>query len=216
MGRNSDGVAKIKARAKVPLKTILDERLVYALSHLVRGHAFSVLNERIASPKEVACEIGVEVSYVSYHFEQLERKGLIELVKTEPKRGAVEHFYRAKASLFFDDREWARLPAWLKESMDADLFQSILDDVIRAFKAGTFNRDDRHLSWTTFPLDKRGWSDLSAALAGTLERVRAIQAESAERLQRTGEEAMPTTVAIVGFELPPDPVAREVNAVAAG
>jgi predicted transcriptional regulator len=30
---------------------------------------------------------------VSYHVRQLENAGLIELVATEPRRGALEHYY---------------------------------------------------------------------------------------------------------------------------
>ena len=34
------------------------------------------------------------ISYVSYHLRALYKGGLIDLVRTEPRRGAVKHFYQ--------------------------------------------------------------------------------------------------------------------------
>jgi DNA-binding MarR family transcriptional regulator len=217
MGRDSDGAAKARARAKVPLREILDQRLIDALSHPVRGHALAVLNERVASPVEVAREIGVDVNYVSYHFDQLEKKGMIELVRLEPRRGVREHFYRAKETLLIESHECAQMPPSMKLAVSADLFRSIQDDAIRALQAGTFAaRDDVHVTWMPKHVDAKGFSDLNRLLTETLERALAIAAESAERLARTGEEAIPTTVAMLGFETPADHTAQEAIAAAAG
>jgi hypothetical protein len=211
MGRDSDRATKARARAKVPLKKIVDQRLIDGLSHPIRGHVLSVLNERIASPAEVAQEVGVDVNYINYHFEKLREIGFIELAWIEPKRGAKEHFYRAKTAFFIDDRECALLPASIRSAISADLFQSILDDVVRALKAGTFACDDVHVSWTTRRVDAKGFGDLNALLLETLERALAIAGESAERLANTCEEAIPTTIAMLGFETPADPVAPEAE-----
>lgn len=45
------------------------------------------------SPNELSKEFGEPLGNVSYHVAALAKKGLIELVKTEPRRGALEHFY---------------------------------------------------------------------------------------------------------------------------
>lgn len=44
------------------LKTFMDRRLIRALGHPVREHILAVLNERIASSKEIGDEIGADVS----------------------------------------------------------------------------------------------------------------------------------------------------------
>ena len=183
------------------LKRFMDPRLVFALSHAVRAHVLMVLNEEVSSPTAVGKGIGVSAAYINYHFEELEREGLIELVKVEPRRGAKEHFYRAKTTLFFDDREWERLPEAFKSGITGDMLRSIYDEVAEALEAGTFTaRDNMHLSWVSMPLDAKGFHDLGMLLLETLEKVKAVKAESAERLAATGEEAIPTTVAMLGFE----------------
>jgi hypothetical protein len=49
----------------------------------------------IASPNKLS-ELGDHpLGNVSYHVKELVKTGMVELVKTEPRRGAVEHFYRA-------------------------------------------------------------------------------------------------------------------------
>jgi DNA-binding transcriptional ArsR family regulator len=45
------------------------------------------------SPSAVANVFEAPLGTVSHHFRALADAGLIELVRTEPRRGAVEHFY---------------------------------------------------------------------------------------------------------------------------
>jgi DNA-binding transcriptional ArsR family regulator len=77
------------------LRQVLDLKLIKALAHAMRGHIVAVLNERVASPNDVAKELGMDVAYVSYHFRVLrDDYGLIEQVSTSDRRGFTEHFYR--------------------------------------------------------------------------------------------------------------------------
>jgi DNA-binding transcriptional ArsR family regulator len=52
------------------------------------------------SPNQMATRLNEPLGNVSYHTKVLLNKGMIELVGTEPRRGAVEHFYKATATLF--------------------------------------------------------------------------------------------------------------------
>jgi hypothetical protein len=60
------------------------------LEHLLLGEPGAV-----ASPNELSKELDAPLGNVSYHVGKLHEQGLLELVKTEPRRGAVEHFYGA-------------------------------------------------------------------------------------------------------------------------
>lgn len=87
---------KKKGKSRGPnakLKQIMDPVLAKALSHRLRGHVLATLGDRIASPKEMADEIEVDVRELNYHVTVLARAGLIKLVRTEKRRGAREHFY---------------------------------------------------------------------------------------------------------------------------
>lgn len=72
-------------------------KLAVAKTHPMQLWIMHVLQNElpIASPKKLEQLSGLPLGNISYHVKELEEKGLIELVKTEPRRGAVEHFYRA-------------------------------------------------------------------------------------------------------------------------
>jgi DNA-binding transcriptional ArsR family regulator len=73
----------------------LDPRLAKALSNEVRARALELLAERAQSPKTIAAELKLDLRGVAYHVRVLKKLGCIELVETLPRRGAVEHVYRA-------------------------------------------------------------------------------------------------------------------------
>jgi hypothetical protein len=50
------------------------------------------------SPLMLSNHLGVGLGNTSYHVTVLAKTGLLTLIKTEPRRGAVEHFYRLDAS----------------------------------------------------------------------------------------------------------------------
>ncbi len=184
-------------------RRLLDPLLIRALGHPVREHILAVLNERIASATEIGEELGAEVSAFYHHVEELERLGCIEKVKTRRRRGANEHFYRAKRALFFDDAAWSRLPATLKGDMTTSFLQDIFGDAVAALEAKTFDaRDDRHLSCSAGRFDATGWKAVAGLMNETLGRLTRIRSESARRLAASGEQGMPATVAIMAFESP--------------
>src|SRR3712207_2003998 len=78
-----------------PDKDVTDARLVKALAHPLRVRILGVLDERVASPSELAEELDAPLGNVSYHVRILASLGLIRLVKETPRRGSVEHHYEA-------------------------------------------------------------------------------------------------------------------------
>jgi DNA-binding MarR family transcriptional regulator len=71
------------------LKTFFDRRLIKALGHPVREHILAVLNERIASAREIGEELGADVSSFYHHIEELEKFECIERVATKQRREQV-------------------------------------------------------------------------------------------------------------------------------
>ncbi len=181
----------------------MDQRLVRALGHPVRVQALIILNERIASPNEISKELDQSVGHVSYHIKVLKECECIELVDTAPRRGAMEHYYRATDRAFLDISEWAALPSSIRPGLSASLLQTVVNDASAALTSGTFDkRIDRHLSWTPMIVDEQGWGELKDALETALERVFEIQSTSAERLAKADATGNSVTVAMMGFETP--------------
>lgn len=181
----------------------LDQRLVRALGHPVRVQALNILNERVASPNEISKELDQTVGHVSYHIKVLKECECIELVDTAPRRGAMEHYYRATDRAFLDVEEWAKLPASIRPGMSASAIKTILNDVSSALLTGTFDkRLDRHLSWTPMLVDEQGWEEMKTGLEEMLAKVFEIQSSSAERLASEDAPGIPVSVAMMGFEAP--------------
>lgn len=190
-----------KTKTKKKKGTGVDQRLVKALAHPLRVEILTILNERMASPNELSKELEEGLSQVSYHVKVLKDFECIEMVKTEPRRGAVEHYYRATARAFLTDSDWQSLPESVKPGVSASSIQMIIEDVFGALTGGTFDaRDDRHLSWTPGVVDEQGWEESVELAAETLESVLKIQAESMKRLAKSGEEGIPATTVVMNFE----------------
>lgn len=202
---------KTSEKEKAPVREVVDQQLIKALAHPVRAQALSILNERVASPNEIAKELDQGVGHVSYHINVLKQCECIELVGTEPRRGAVEHYYRATTRIFLDDEDWRRLPASVRPGMSASLIQNVVDDAGGALSAGTFDsRADRHLAWTKMILDEKGWGELNAVFGETLDRVLAIQSAAAARLSEAGETGFQVSAVTMAYETPAEGERRPV------
>lgn len=189
----------VKQKAKPRL---IDERLVAALSHETRAHAMAVFTERPASTKEIAAELKKSVSAVWYHVDKLVKLGCIELVRSEKRRGAMEHFYRATVRHFFSDDAWENVPKSKRLAISMGVLRLIAGDLDEAMQAETVDAVDRHLTRTQLILDKEGWRETSELLAETLEGLFKIREKSAMRRARSDEKAIRASVSIMQFELP--------------
>lgn len=189
-----------KKRTKGPQKH-LSKRLAKSIGHDVRIDVLRILNERVASPKELARAMEEGLSHISFHIKVLRDYGCIELVKTEPRRGAVEHYYRAVTWPFVSDEEARKLPRATREKVSITVLQAIVGEAAGALQAGTFDsRPDRHVSWAPMRLDEEGWREMMALQAETLERTEEIKTRNAKRLSGSGEAGMSVIVAMMGFE----------------
>ena len=192
-----------KAKSKAKAKQRLDPRMVKAVGHPIRVQALTILNERVASPNELAKELDEKLSNVSYHVRVLEECECLELVKTEPRRGAVEHFYRATSRALLDADDWRRYPESVQRGVSATVLQNIMDDALAALQAGTLDaREDSHLSWTPMILDEEGWGELTKVGEAALKATLQVQAAAAARLSAADEAGFSASLTIMGYEAP--------------
>jgi DNA-binding transcriptional ArsR family regulator len=184
-------------------KTGVDQRLVRAIGHPLRLRLLTIFNERVASPSDLAAELGEPIGNVSYHTRILARLGCVELVKTKQVRGAVEHYYRAVVRPVFSDDDWAELPLSIRKSLAGAVLTEIADDMGSSAAEGGFDRDEVHLSRTPLVLDQQGWQQLNEALQEVVEQAIEIQAQSAARLHSDGtSDSEGAVLALMLFEPP--------------
>jgi DNA-binding transcriptional ArsR family regulator len=147
-------------------------RLFKILSHPLRQRILVSLHDMDeGSPTQLAHRLGEPVGNVSYHVKVLAEAEAIQLVRTEPRRGALEHFYR---------------PIW--------------DQVIAAGSKQGTDGDRANVTWTSLQLDDEGFAAVEQALGETLERLRAIEAEVKTRADGGGRPVTQTEVAILHLE----------------
>ncbi len=185
-----------------PVRTIDDPRYVKALSHPLRVRILALLEEQEHSPVRLAERLHASLGTVSYHVRTLERLGLAELVRTTPRRGAIEHHYRARDRPTVSDVAWAAAPPAAKQALVGATLQQVHDYATIANAAGGFDRGDAHLSRTGLQLDEEGWKELAGLLERLLTDVDAVEARAAERLAEAGEDAarVPAGLALMLFE----------------
>jgi DNA-binding transcriptional ArsR family regulator len=181
----------------------ITQQLAKALAHPLRVRILTSLHRGISSPNQLAQELDEPLGNVSYHVKTLLEYDCVELVKTEPRRGAVEHFYRATERAFFSDADWAKIPASARKGIDGVILEAIGQDATAAMTEGTIDsRTDTHISRTPMILDQTGWSELSRLLGETLDQAMKISEDSATRLADEKADGIQTSLSFLQFEVP--------------
>jgi DNA-binding transcriptional ArsR family regulator len=160
----------------------LNHRLLKALSHPLRQRILHALTHRVASPSELAEELDEPLGNVAYHVKILAANDAVELVKTAPVRGALEHFYRATARSHFDDEQWSRMPVSVRRALIGDTLKEIWDAVTAAASENGLAEATDHVSRTHLELDEEAYKELNDLLDSVLDRALVLHAEAAPRL----------------------------------
>ena len=148
----------------------------------------SILLEREASPKELADEFGIPLANVAYHIQVLRKLKLIRLVRKTPRRGAVEHHYKADQAAHVSDSVWGDTPGVVKETMVSAALDQIGHDVGDAAATGGFDQEDMHLSRLRLVLDQQAWDEMAGLLEHALNRGYELEKEAAQRLKKNEHE----------------------------
>ncbi len=191
----------IKRRAlRVRPTPAIEKHISKAFGHYVRIQILWILNERIASPSELATELSEPLNRISGHIKVLKEVGCIELVDQVIVGSAVQNFYRATARVFFDDTEWRTIPPTLKEGLRITLLQNLIDDAIAALEDETYDSlDGSHMSWSPMLIDEQARLEINELLEKTLKRALAIQGQAAKRLSANGESGISYSVSLLGY-----------------
>jgi DNA-binding transcriptional ArsR family regulator len=162
--------------------------LIRALSHPLRRKILHILQQQETSPKELALHFGVPLSNVAYHIQVLRKLKLIRLVRKTPRRGAIEHRYKADYGYNIDDAAWSTTPDLIKERTVAAALEEIGGYVTGAAKAGGFRAPNARLTRSRLVLDQEAWDVMAERLKEVLELGDRLQKESAARLKRSNHE----------------------------
>jgi DNA-binding transcriptional ArsR family regulator len=186
-----------------PITNIDDPRYVKALTHPLRIRILALLEEREASPVQLAERLDATLGTVAYHVRTLQKLGLIELVATHQRRGATEHVYAAREHPRFSDSAWAATSPLAKHAMVSAVLSQIGEYATQSAASGGFDRPDAHFTRSALRLDEKGFADLAKATKAWLAQVAKIESQSQGRLERSGEEPFDAGLVILLFEALP-------------
>jgi len=165
-----------------PITDIDDPRYVKALAHPLRIRILAMLADRSASPVQLSAQLDATLGTVAYHVRTLHSLGLVELVDTRQRRGATEHYYRAREHPRFPDDAWSGLAPVAKQRMLSAMLQQIGQYVTASAASGGFDRPEAHMTRRSMQLDDRAFGELAAATRRWLDAAEEIGAAAAERL----------------------------------
>jgi len=135
------------------------------------------------SPNGLSKALDEGLSQISYHVKVLREDcdGMLEETRKEPRRGAVEHFYRATDKTLLPAKAWRRLKKGLRAVVGAGQASDLFDDLADALKAGKLQGAHDHIARTPLVLDAEGQRNVRAISERATREVEDEQRATAKR-----------------------------------
>jgi DNA-binding transcriptional ArsR family regulator len=182
---------------------LVDARFAKAISHPLRVRIMAELHRGPMSPAEYAAKFGGALENVAYHFRTLLQCDCVRVVAERPRRGATEHFYENTQWALFSEEEFSRLPPAVRGSFSASILTAFMDQAAEALLTNKLDsHDSRHLTWQRLQLDEEGFAEVMGRLDELFEWLPVAQMAARERMKKSGEKPLATTVGMFGFESP--------------
>lgn len=186
---------KTKARPRT-----LEESQAFAVGHEIRIEALTIFNERVASPKDVADALGIALNKAGHHIKILLGEDCIELVKTEPRGGSFEHFYRGIKRPELSDEEWEATPDPRRRMIVAAVVRNLIAEMLSSIRSGKMSSDGHlWLFWKSVSLDAQGRQEAADEQRESVERLKQIEVDSNRRMSESGEKGISTVISVLGF-----------------
>ncbi len=199
------------------LPPLMDPRSISSLDHVLRQHIMLAAVAGEVSPSELSIALGEGLSQVSYHVQVLKDDGRIEETRTEPRRGAVEHYYRATEKTLVPAKAWRSLKKGLRPVVGAGQASDLFNDLAEALKAGKLQGDQDQITRTPLVLDAEGKRNVAAIAQKATKAIESEQRAAAKRMAKAngnGGDIVGYTFALMAFEAAWEPA--DPHASAAG
>jgi hypothetical protein len=186
------------------LPVLVDPLFVKALDHVLRQHILLAAVQGEVSPSGLSKTLGEGLGQVSYHVKVLrdDCDGMLERTRTEPRRGAVEHYYRATAKTLLPAKAWRRVKKGMRAAVGAGQASDLFNDLAAALKAGMLQGTHDHVIRTPLVLDAKGRRNVKAIAEKATREVENEQRAAAKRVDRSGggDKASGYIFALMAFE----------------
>jgi len=200
------------------LPALVDPRFIKALDHVLRQHILLAAVQGEVSPNELSKALDEGLSQIAYHVKVLrdDCDGMIEETRREPRRGAVEHYYRATAKTLLPAKVWRRMKKGMRAVIGAGQASDLFNDLADALKAGKLQGAHDHIARTPLVLDAEGQRNVKAIAERATREVEEEQRAAADRMAKAngdGGEVMGYSFGLLAFEAAWEPA--DLHALAA-
>lgn len=186
-------------------KTSQHPNLIKALSFPLRARIFRIISEREASPSEIAREMDHDLSNTCHHINVLVELGCAKEVRTEQRRGFIEHFYRAIEKPWVDGTEWDGTPKEIRQSFLGEIVEMEIADRRAALEGGTIGGDSNFvLARDRYLVDEEGYTRIREIMDQALKDVAEEEGKSAERRAGSDDEGVHMAISLACFKVPAD------------
>ncbi|MGN6816546.1 MAG: hypothetical protein ACTHK3_10765 [Solirubrobacterales bacterium] len=177
-------------------------RAAALLAHPIRVLALTILVDRVASPAQIAEEIGETVQLVNNHIKVLRDGDAVELMKTVKRGGANEHYYRATRRPELTHDEWLELSDAHKVELLLVGIRNFFAESLASVEAGKMVKDPHiYWWWKAVLLDQEGQEEKKQEQDRHVARLLEIEARANARVvESEGKaQAAPAVLGVMGF-----------------
>jgi hypothetical protein len=174
-----------------------------AFRRALRVRIVAACTEEETSPTEFAEREGMDPANASYYFGKLTKEGYLRVSRKKLVRGLTRYYYVAIRQAVIINAEFAALSPRQQNGVTEATLRDLLQRYAKAWRAKTLPTRGVDLFCSELhALDEQGWSELMQLLEAMLQRSMILQAEAKVRARREGEQLIPSTVVLAGFESP--------------
>jgi DNA-binding transcriptional ArsR family regulator len=185
-------------KTRQPRKKI-EEVVSYALGHRTRVEILIALNEELFTAQGLADRLGQSPSNIGNHLQRMLEEGAIEIGKEARKGNVTQYWYKAREIPVYTPEDAEAMTPLERQVTVGAIVQSGLAEVLAALSAGTLSDPQSILYWDWYHLDAEGQKEADIESHRYLERLRDIEAASANRRAKSGGKGSSMLVKLAFF-----------------
>jgi DNA-binding MarR family transcriptional regulator len=179
-----------------------------AIEHPELWSLADTLAEAPLSAAQLAESSGLPPGKVRKYLRIMKEEGLIESVRTEGHRGAVEHFYSLSGQMFITTEEAEALTHGDRRRIHSFILKQGLAEAVAALVTKPsprgLERADNPVVRFPMQVDEQGWNELVDLHHEALAKLTEAKERIAARLEEGDEERFRVTSLVMFFEAPDD------------
>jgi DNA-binding HxlR family transcriptional regulator len=187
------------ANFEAPTGREISDAVSYAIGHGIRIEILAILNEGLRTQTELTRRLGLTQSKLQHHLAEMVKDGSIEEVEGRHIGNLVERHYRALRKAEYSAEDYRDMPEETRRLIVGLTLQNTIAEHLAAFRGGEMKGEDPNLTltWDWFNVDEKGKEELTAELAQSWKRLKAIEARSAVRRGQSKEDGQSVIISSI-------------------